>query len=188
MDYFTKWAVVEALAYIQDVDVKKFVWRNIVTRFGVPESLVSDNGLQFDSKAFHKFCSDLGIKNRYSTPAYPQSNGQTEATNKAIVNRLKKRLEGTKSRWAEELPNIFWAYRMTPKRFTGETPFSLMYGTEVVIPAKVNLCNARVSGFAFTENDELMVKQLNLLEEYQELVSIRLADINRNLPGGTTGM
>ena len=96
MDYFTKWAEAEALANIRDVDTKKFVWRNIVTNFGVPESLVSDNGLQFDSETFYKFCSDLGIKNRYSTLAYPQSNGQAKATNKAIVNGLKKRLEGTK--------------------------------------------------------------------------------------------
>ena len=106
VDYFTKWAEAEALANIQDVDVKKFVWRNIVTRFGVPKSLVSDNELQFDSKAFLKFCSNLGIKNKYSTPAYLQSNGQAKATNKAIVNELKKRLEGAKGRWAEELPNV----------------------------------------------------------------------------------
>ena len=91
------------------MDVKKFVWRNIVTRFGVPNSLISDNGLQFDSKAFREFCSDLGIKNRYSTPAYPQSNGQAEATNKAIKNGLKKMLDGTKGKWAEELPNVLWA-------------------------------------------------------------------------------
>ena len=71
MNYFTKRAVDEALANIQDVDVKKFLWRNIVTRFRVPESLVSNNGLQFDSKTFQKFCSNLNIKNRYSTPAYP---------------------------------------------------------------------------------------------------------------------
>ena len=71
MNYFTKWAVDEALGNIRDVDVKKFVWRNIVTRFRVPESLVSNNELQFDSKTFHKFCSNLNIKNRYSTPAYP---------------------------------------------------------------------------------------------------------------------
>ena len=64
----------------------------------MPESLVSDNGLQFDSKAFRKYCSDLDIKNKYSTPTYPQSNGQAEATNKVIVNGLKKRLEGTKGR------------------------------------------------------------------------------------------
>ena len=96
VDYFTKWVEAEALANIQDMDVKKFVWKNIVTRIGVPESLVSDNGLQFDN-------NDLDIKNRYSTPAYPQSNSQAEATNKVIVNRLKKRLEGAKGGWTEEL-------------------------------------------------------------------------------------
>ena len=70
IDYFTKWVEAEALANIRDVDVKKFVWKNIVMRFRVPESLISDNGLQFDSRAFHEFCSDLGIKNRYSIPTY----------------------------------------------------------------------------------------------------------------------
>ena len=48
--YFTKWVEAEALANIRDVGVKKFEWRNVVTRFGVPRALVSDNGLQFDSK------------------------------------------------------------------------------------------------------------------------------------------
>ena len=70
VDYFTKWAEAKALVNIQDVDVKKFVWRNIVTRFGVLESLVSDNGLQFDSKAFHEFCgssaSQIGIPPRHT--------------------------------------------------------------------------------------------------------------------------
>jgi len=128
VDYFTKLVEAEALANIRDVDVKKFVWRNIVTRFGVPESLVSDDGLKFDSKAFCEFCSSLGIRNRYSTSPYLQSNGQAEATNKAIVNVLKKRLEGAKGRWVEALPNVLWAYWTTLRRSTGETPFSLMYG------------------------------------------------------------
>ena len=130
------------MANIRDMDVKKFIWRNIVTRFGVPESLVLDNGLQFDSRAFRKFCGSLGITNWYSTLAYLQSNGQDEATNKAIVNKLKRRLEGAKGRWAEELPNVLWAYRITPKRSTGETPFFLTYGVEVVIPEKINFCSA----------------------------------------------
>ena len=71
IDYFTKWAKVEALANIRDVDVKKFIWKNIITKFGVPDSLILDNGLQFDSRGFHEFCSNLGIRNRYFTPAYP---------------------------------------------------------------------------------------------------------------------
>ena len=120
VDYFTKWVEAEALANIRDVDVKKFVWRNLVTRFGVLEFVVSNNRLQFDNKAFHKFCGSLGITNQYSTSAYPQSNDQAEATNKAIVNWLKRRLEGAKERWVEELPNVLWAYRTTPRRSTGE--------------------------------------------------------------------
>ena len=87
---------------IRDIDVKRFIWKNIVTRFGTPHTLISDNGLQFDSKAFRQYYSDLGIKNRYSTPAYPQGNGQAETVNKAIVNGLKKRLDDAKGKWVEE--------------------------------------------------------------------------------------
>ena len=77
---------------------KSFFGKNIITRFGISETLILDNGLQFDSKAFYKYCSDLGMKNRYSTQAYTQSNGQAKVTNKAIVNRLKKMLEGAKGK------------------------------------------------------------------------------------------
>ena len=66
------------------------------------------------------------------------------------MNGLKKRLDGAKGRWAKELPNVLWAYRMTPRRSTGETPFSLTYGAEAVIPAEVNLCSVRVVEFTLT--------------------------------------
>ena len=105
-DYFMKWVEVEPLANIRDVDANRFVWKNIVTRFGVPHVLISDNGLQFDSKIFRRYFGELGITNRYSTPAYPQGNGQTEAVNKVIVSRLKKRLDNAKDKWVEELPHV----------------------------------------------------------------------------------
>ena len=95
-DYFTKWVEAEPLANIRDVVAKKFVWKNIVTRFGVSCTLISDNGLQFDSKSFRRYCCELGITNMYSTPAYPQGNGQAETVNKVIVNRLKRRLDDAK--------------------------------------------------------------------------------------------
>ena len=72
--------------------------------------LISDNGLQFDSKGFRKYCYDLGIKNRNSTPAYPQGNEQAEAVNMVIVNEFKKRLDNAKGKWVEELPHVFWTY------------------------------------------------------------------------------
>ena len=97
-DYFTKWVKAEPLANIRDVDAKRFVWKSIVTRFGVPHVLILDNGLQFGSKMFRNYCGELGITNRYSTPTYPQGNGQTEAVNKVILSGLKKRLDDAKGK------------------------------------------------------------------------------------------
>ena len=71
IDYFTKWVEVEALATITEKNIRSFVWRNIICRYGIPRVLVSDNGKQFDNSAFKDFCSDLGIKNHYSSPAHP---------------------------------------------------------------------------------------------------------------------
>ena len=123
MDYFTKWIKTEPLANIKDADVERFVWKNIVIRFGILCTLILDNGLQFNSKAFRRYYCDLGITNRYSTLTYPQGNGQAEAVNKVIVNGLKKRLDDAKRRWVEELPHVLWTYQTTPRRSTGETHF-----------------------------------------------------------------
>ena len=92
-DYFTKWIEAAALSSITERDSKSFVWNNIVTRFGIPRALISDNGTQFDSKLFKDFCLELGIRNYFSTPAYAQSNGQAEISNKVILDGLKKRLD-----------------------------------------------------------------------------------------------
>ena len=97
-DYFTKWVETKPLANIRDVDARRFLWKNIVTRFGIPHTLFSDNGFQFDSKAFKMYYCELGIKNRYSTLAYLQRNGQVETVNKVIVNGLKKILDDEKGK------------------------------------------------------------------------------------------
>ena len=155
-NYFTKWVETELLANIKDIDVKRFVWKNIVPRFGIPHTLISGNGLQFDSKTFRRYCCDLGIKNRYSTLAYPQRNGQAEIVNKVIVNGLKKMLDNVKGKWVEELPHILWTYRTTPCRSAGETPFSMTYGVEVVIPLKTRFPRLRMKSFTPSSNDRLL--------------------------------
>ena len=167
-DYFTKWVETEPLANIRDVDVKRFIWKSIVTRFGVPYALISDNGLQFDSIAFRKYCFDLDIKNIYSTSAYPQGNGQAETVNKVIVSRLKKRLDNAKGKWVEELPHVLWTYRTTPQRSTEETHFSMTYGAEAVIPPETGFSTLRTSAFTSDGNDELLKKILDLIEEWRK--------------------
>ncbi|WKA13298.1 hypothetical protein VitviT2T_030614 [Vitis vinifera] len=109
-DYFSKWVEAKAYTSIKDKDITKFVWKNIVYRFGIPQTIIVDNGPQFDSAAFRTFCSELKIKNLYSTPWYPQSNGQVEATNKTLLYALKKMLEQAKEKWVEELLDVLWAY------------------------------------------------------------------------------
>lgn len=182
--YFTKWVEAEALANIRDVDVQKFVWKNIVTCFGIPHTLISDNGLQFDSKAFRSYCSELGITNRYSTPAYPQGNGQVEAINKVIVNGLKKRLDDAKGKWVEELPYVLWAYRTTPRISTGETPFSMTYGVEAIIPLENGFLTLRTTSFNLIDNNEQLEKSLDLVEEKRENAMVRLAYYQQKLRQG----
>ena len=74
-DYFSKWVEAEAFSSIKDNDVTQFIWKNIICRFGIPRSIIFNNGPQFDSWVHRNLCQELKIKNLYSTPRYPQSNG-----------------------------------------------------------------------------------------------------------------
>ena len=172
------------MANMKDVYVKRFIWKNIVTRFGVPHTLISDNSLQFDSKAFRQYCSDLGIKNIYSTPAYPQGKWQVEAINKVIENGLKKRLDEAKGKWLEELPYVLWAYRTTPRRSIGKTLFSMTYGAEVVILLETGFPTLRNDAFTLNGNDRLLGKSLELIEERRESAMIQLAYYQHKLKQG----
>ena len=173
-DYFIKWVETEPLANIRDADAKRFVWKNIVTRFGIPYTLISNNDLQFDSKTFRRYCCDLGITNRYFIPAYPQRNGQAEAINKVIVNGLKKRLDDTKGKRVGELSHVLWTYQTTPRKSIGETPFSMTYGVEVVIHLETGFPTLRTSYFTSSNNDGLLEKSLDLIEERKENAMVQL--------------
>ena len=143
IDYFTKWVEAEALANIMEKNIRSFVWRCIICRSGIPKVLVSDNGKQFDNDSFWNFCSQLGIRNHYSSPTYPQANGQVEVTNRSLLKIIKTQLDGPTGIWPEELPSVLWAYKMTVRTPTGETPFRLTYGNEAVIPAEIGLTSPR---------------------------------------------
>ena len=164
IDYFTKWVEPEPLASITQHNVKNFVWKNIVCRFGVPKVLVSDNGRQFDNTLFKDFCAHFGIQNHYSSPTHPQANGQAEVANRSLLKIIKTQLEGTKGVWPE-LRGVLWAYRTTMRTPTRETLFKLAYGSEVVIPAKVHMANHRVITYQDKDNEEQLCLNLDLINE-----------------------
>jgi transposase InsO family protein len=180
-DYFTKWVEAEPLVHITDADSKRFVWKNIITHFGIPRVLMSDNGSQFVSGPFREFCEQYGIRNHFSTPAYPQGNGQAESSNKTLLDGIKKRLEKAKGRWVEELPNILWTYWTTPRCSTGETPFSLTYGVEAVIPLEIGLPTIRTEYYDPVTNETSLATDLDLAEEKRDSALIHLAAYQNGL-------
>ncbi|XP_070050271.1 uncharacterized protein [Nicotiana tomentosiformis] len=102
-------------------------------------------------------------------------NGQAELTNKIIINNLKKRLEKSKENWPKELPGVLWAYRTTAKTAMGETLFSLVYGSEALIPVEIGEPSTRFALAMEESNDEGLRTNLDLLEQRREASLIRIA-------------
>jgi len=129
IDYFTKWVEAEPVAKITAANVQAFMWK-VICRFGIPHTIITDNGRQFVDRKLELFLKELAIKHVTSSVEHPQTNGQAEVANKVILGQLKKRLGTTKGRWADELLEVLWAYRCTPQSSAGETLYN--YGTDAV--------------------------------------------------------
>ena len=119
------------------------MYKNIIFRYGVPYTIVSDNDKQFDSDEFKEFCNNLQIKKVFSSVAQPQSNRHVKAVNKTIKHNLKIKLEDLKGRWANKLLELLWAYRTSARTITGETPFSLAYKYEAMAPVEIGAGSLR---------------------------------------------
>ena len=140
---------------------------------------MSDNGNQFDNPKFRDFCTELGIKNYYSSPAHTQSNGKAEVTIRTLKPALKTKLEDLKGKWVEYLPEVLWAYRTTRKLATQETPFAVAFGTKSVDPVEVGLKCPRIELANIEHNEEALRLNLDLIEEKREQALKRVEDYHR---------
>ncbi|GJW98821.1 reverse transcriptase domain-containing protein [Tanacetum coccineum] len=151
------------------------MWDNIVCRFGLPGEIVSDNGKQFSDNMFMDWYDKLSITQRFALVKHPQSNGLVKRANRSLGEGIKAYLgEGNKN-WIEELPHVLWAHRTMIKSSHGDTPFSLTYGTEAVIPAEIGMPTYRTTTVDAVHNDEELQQNLDLLEERRESAVIREA-------------
>ncbi|KAJ9539491.1 hypothetical protein OSB04_032224 [Centaurea solstitialis] len=172
-DYFSKWIEAAAFSQVRDKEVISFIQTNIIYRFGVPSEIMCNNGSQFISEETRKFCDERGIRLITSMPRYPQSNGLAESSNKVIINSILKRLKEAKGKWVEELPSVLWANRTTPRTSTGQTPFSLVYGCEAVLPIESQLPIARHR--TMEQNVIDLYYNLDALEELREKAFQKMA-------------
>nr|XP_027082689.1 uncharacterized protein LOC113705025 [Coffea arabica] len=175
VDYFTKWVEAESLKNITGSAVQKFFWKNVVCRFGLPRVVISDNGRQFADNPFKAWCEELGIKQHFTSVGHPQANGQAENFNRTLLHGLKTRLHRAGSSWMEELPSVLWSYRTTPRSATQETPFSLTYGSEAVVPAEFITPSPRMAAYAAEVNEEERRVDLDLAEEKRDVTAAKVA-------------
>ncbi|GJX43355.1 reverse transcriptase domain-containing protein [Tanacetum coccineum] len=175
VDYFTKWIEAKPVATITGNQVKKFVWDNIVCRFGLPGEIVSDNGKQFRDNPFKDWCEKLCIRQCFASVKHPQTNGLVERANRSLGEGIKARLDERSKDWIEELSHVLWSHRTMIKSSNGETPFSLTYGTEAVIPAEIGMPTLRTMEVDPTKNDEALEVNLDLIEEKREQAAIQEA-------------
>jgi len=139
VDYFTKWVEAIPLKAVDQNDVINFIEEYIVFRFGIPETITTDQGKMFTGQKISQYAQNLGIKMINLTPYYTQANGQVEAINKILISLIKKHIGKKPKAWHETLNQVLWAYRNSPKEATRTTPFRLVYGHDAVLPVEVNL-------------------------------------------------
>ncbi|CAJ2637946.1 unnamed protein product [Trifolium pratense] len=182
VDYFTKWIEAEPLAHITTFNVLRFLKRNILARFGIPQVVVTDNGTQFTDNKVREFMAKIGTTQHFTSVEHPQTNGQAEAANRVILRGLKRRLDEAKGKWTEELHSVLWSYRTTPHSTTGETPFRLTYGTEAVIPVETGASSFRTEvPLEGEDNHEMLREELDLLEELREGAALREATLKQKI-------
>ena len=129
IDFFIKWVEAIPMGNATDKVLIEFIEENILSQFGCPQRLVTDNAKAFKSKAMVAFCEKNGIILKHSTPYYPQGNGQAASSNKNIIQSIKKMLKCNKRTWDSMLKYALWADRITVKQVIGTSPFQLVYGT-----------------------------------------------------------
>jgi hypothetical protein len=147
MDKFTKWIEAKPIKKLDGSSTIKF-FNEIITRYGVPHNIITDNRTNFAKAVFAEYCGKKGIRLDLASVAHPQMNGQVEKANGQILASIKPRLveplERSAGCWVEELPSVLWSLHTTPNRSVGFTPLFLVYGAEVVLPIDIEFDAPRV--------------------------------------------
>jgi hypothetical protein len=150
IEKFSKWIEVRPLTSIRSEQAAAF-FTNIIHRFGVPNSIITDNGTQFTGKKFLDFCEDHHIRVDWAAVAHPMTNGQVERANGMLLQGLKLRIYNDLNkfgkRWMKELPSMVWSLRTTPSRATGFSPFFLVYGAEAILPTDLEYGSPRTRAY-----------------------------------------
>jgi transposase InsO family protein len=184
IDKFSKWIEVRPLTSIGSEQA----WRSsqiFIHRFGVPNSIITDNGTQFTGKKFLDFYEDHHIRVDWAVVAHPMTNGQVERANGMILQGLKPRIYNDLNkfgkRWIKELPSVVWSLRTTPSRATGFSPFFLVYGAEDILPTDLEYGSPRTKAYDNQSNQTNREDSMDQLEEARDVALLHSVRYQQSL-------
>ena len=139
--------------------------QHIVSRFGLPQVIVSDRDSRFVSKFWRALFVSLGTKLSYSSAFHPQTDGQTERVNRSMEQVLRTFCLDRPQAWAEQLCMVEFVLNAAPHVSTGFSPFKLMYGYEPVVPATLHVSEATAQVPAAEDYLQQMAHDLRVAQE-----------------------
>src|SRR5664279_5743795 len=177
--YFTKWSEAVPLRNMTHKEVIQFISKHIVHRFGIPQTLTTDQDTSFMAKEVKQFAESLGIKMLNSSPYYAQANRQAKSSNKILIKLIKKKVHDYPRRWHEVLSEALWAHRISRHGATKVTPFELVYGKRPVLPVEVNLAALRFARQNDLSADEYHDLMMDNIDEVADKRMMLLRDIEK---------
>jgi hypothetical protein len=178
-DYFTKWIEAVPTRQANDAVIISFLENNILSRFGCPLKLITDNAQAFKSKRMINFCHQYHISLGHSTAYYPQGNGLAESSNKSLVRIIKKLLQENKKTWHLKLKYALWADRICTKRSIGTSPYELVYGAEAIFPTSLGVPVMKLIQ-GLEEEPNAIQRRINQLIALQEKRNEVVEDYQQN--------
>jgi transposase InsO family protein len=165
-DYFTKWVEVIPLRSQDAISVADALLNSVISRFGVPSELHSDQGRNFESAVLSHLCTRLGINKTRTSPYRPQSDGQTERFNRTLLDAIAK-LPDANRQWDTLAPIVCMYYRATVHSSTGVSPALLMLGRELNLPVDVVFpCKAAGTSESIPEYADELKEKLEVASEF----------------------
>jgi transposase InsO family protein len=164
----TRWDEERAIKDCSATAAARLIFDDIITRFGCPKILMSDQGTHFINKTIAALTDEFIVHHQKSTPYHPQENGTIEAFNKILEIALTKIFTINRDDWDLRVLVVLWAYRTTFKKLTMQTPFKLVHGLEVIVPMEYLVPSLRIVAFTNMEDTGVVRERLAKLVELKE--------------------